>query len=71
MNASPISNVSDTARWVAAYRASESARLDALRKSPRVMRPIVQASVLLLHASGDLYLPVANGWYRAPALRKA
>jgi len=30
MNESPISNVSDTARWVAVYRAWESARPDAL-----------------------------------------
>jgi methyltransferase (TIGR00027 family) len=30
MDASPISNVSDTARWVAVYRAWESARPDAL-----------------------------------------
>jgi methyltransferase (TIGR00027 family) len=30
MEASPISNVSDTARWVAVYRARESARPDAL-----------------------------------------
>jgi methyltransferase (TIGR00027 family) len=30
MNVSPISNVSDTARWVAVYRAWESARPDAL-----------------------------------------
>ncbi len=30
MSASPVSNVSDTARWVAVYRARESARPDAL-----------------------------------------
>ncbi|WP_433655548.1 class I SAM-dependent methyltransferase [Nocardia sp. CA-128927] len=30
----PISNVSDTARWVAAYRARESARPDALFRDP-------------------------------------
>ena len=34
MNASPISNVSDTARWVAVYRAMESARPDALFHDP-------------------------------------
>jgi methyltransferase (TIGR00027 family) len=34
MNASPISNVSDTARWVAVYRARESARPDALFHDP-------------------------------------
>jgi methyltransferase (TIGR00027 family) len=34
MNASPISNVSDTARWVAVYRAWESARPDALFHDP-------------------------------------
>ena len=33
-NASPISNVSDTARWVATYRAWESARPDALFHDP-------------------------------------
>jgi methyltransferase (TIGR00027 family) len=32
--ASPISNVSDTARWVAVYRAWESARPDALFRDP-------------------------------------
>jgi methyltransferase (TIGR00027 family) len=34
MSASPISNVSDTARWVAVYRAMESARPDALFHDP-------------------------------------
>jgi methyltransferase (TIGR00027 family) len=34
MSASPISNVSDTARWVAVYRAWESARPDALFRDP-------------------------------------
>ena len=34
MSASPISNVSDTARWVAVYRAWESARADALFRDP-------------------------------------
>jgi methyltransferase (TIGR00027 family) len=34
MSASPISNVSDTARWVAVYRARESARPDALFLDP-------------------------------------
>jgi methyltransferase (TIGR00027 family) len=34
MSASPISNVSDTARWVAVYRAQESARPDALFHDP-------------------------------------
>jgi O-methyltransferase involved in polyketide biosynthesis len=29
-----VRNVSDTARWVAAYRARESARSDALFKDP-------------------------------------
>jgi methyltransferase (TIGR00027 family) len=33
-SASPVSNVSDTARWVAVYRAWESARLDALFNDP-------------------------------------
>jgi methyltransferase (TIGR00027 family) len=34
MSASPISNVSDTARWVAVYRARESERRDALFHDP-------------------------------------
>ena len=34
MSTSPISNVSDTARWVAVYRAQESARPDALFRDP-------------------------------------
>ena len=34
MNESPVSNVSDTSRWIAAYRASESARADALFRDP-------------------------------------
>jgi methyltransferase (TIGR00027 family) len=34
MNTSPISNVSDTARWIAVYRAWESARPDALFRDP-------------------------------------
>ena len=34
MNASPVSSVSDTARWVAVYRAWESARADALFHDP-------------------------------------
>ncbi len=33
-NASPVSNVSDTARWVAVYRAWESSRSDALFHDP-------------------------------------
>jgi O-methyltransferase involved in polyketide biosynthesis len=33
-SASPVSNVSDTARWVAVYRAWESARPDALFDDP-------------------------------------
>ena len=34
VNESPISNVSDTARWVAVYRAWETARADALFQDP-------------------------------------
>jgi methyltransferase (TIGR00027 family) len=34
VSVSPISNVSDTARWVAVYRAWESARADALFRDP-------------------------------------
>jgi methyltransferase (TIGR00027 family) len=34
VSTSPISNVSDTARWVAVYRAWESARADALFRDP-------------------------------------
>jgi methyltransferase (TIGR00027 family) len=34
MSASPVSSVSDTARWVAVYRAWESARPDALFRDP-------------------------------------
>ena len=34
VSTSPVSNVSDTARWVAVYRAWESARPDALFKDP-------------------------------------
>jgi O-methyltransferase involved in polyketide biosynthesis len=34
MNDPLVSNVSDTARWVAAYRAWESARPDALFRDP-------------------------------------
>jgi len=34
MSASPVSNISDTARWVAVYRAWESARADALFDDP-------------------------------------
>jgi methyltransferase (TIGR00027 family) len=34
VSASPISNISDTARWVAVYRAWESARPDALFRDP-------------------------------------
>jgi methyltransferase (TIGR00027 family) len=38
MSASPISNISDTARWVAVYRAWESARPDALFQDPYAER---------------------------------
>jgi len=34
LSESPIGNVSDTARWIAAYRAAESARADALFQDP-------------------------------------
>lgn len=34
MKESPVSNISDTARWIAAYRAAESARADALFQDP-------------------------------------
>jgi len=38
MNESPVSNVSDTARWVAVYRAWETARTDALFRDPFAQR---------------------------------
>jgi methyltransferase (TIGR00027 family) len=38
MSPSPVSNVSDTARWVAVYRAQESARPDALFRDPYAER---------------------------------
>jgi methyltransferase (TIGR00027 family) len=38
MSSAPIRNVSDTARWVASYRAQESARKDALFKDPLAER---------------------------------
>lgn len=38
MSESPVSNVSDTARWVAVYRAQESARPDALFRDPYAER---------------------------------
>ena len=38
MSASPVSHVSDTARWVAVYRAWESARPDALFRDPYAHR---------------------------------
>ncbi|HEY6483754.1 MAG TPA: SAM-dependent methyltransferase [Steroidobacteraceae bacterium] len=38
MAVSPITNVSDTARWVAVYRAWESARSDALFRDPYAQR---------------------------------
>ena len=36
--ATPVSNVSDTARWVAAYRATESARPDSVFQDPLAER---------------------------------
>jgi methyltransferase (TIGR00027 family) len=59
MSASPISNVSDTARWVAVYRARESARPDALFHDPYAQ---------LLAGEGGLaiaaFMPrqARNGW---------
>jgi methyltransferase (TIGR00027 family) len=59
MNTSPISNVSDTARWVAVYRARESARPDALFRDPYAQ---------LLAGEGGLaiaaFMPrqARNGW---------
>lgn len=38
MNSSPVTGVSDTARWVAVYRAWESARPDALFHDPFAQR---------------------------------
>ena len=59
MSASPISNVSDTARWVAVYRARETARPDALFHDPYAQ---------LLAGEGGLaiaaFMPrqARNGW---------
>lgn len=59
MSASPISNVSDTARWVAVYRAWESARPDALFHDPYAELLAGERG----HAIADLMPRQArNGW---------
>lgn len=56
---SPVSNVSDTARWVATYRAWESARPDALFHDPFAARLAGEKGVQI---SKLMPRQAANGW---------
>ncbi|PXX59210.1 methyltransferase (TIGR00027 family) [Nocardia tenerifensis] len=55
----PISNVSDTARWVAAYRARETARPDALFRDPLADRLAGAQGHALVEMSPRV---MRNGW---------
>jgi methyltransferase (TIGR00027 family) len=54
-----VANVSDTARWAAAYRAMESARPDALFRDPLAER---LAGAMGMAMAGRTPLPARNGW---------
>src|SRR5258708_19119112 len=54
-----VSNVSDTARWVAVYRAWETARPDALFKDPFAERLAGDRGRAIAQAGP---LPARNGW---------
>jgi hypothetical protein len=59
MEVNPVANVSDTARWVAVYRAWESARPDALFRDPFAERLAGEQG----RASAQRMAPSArNGW---------
>lgn len=55
----PISNVSDTARWVAAYRARESVRSDALFRDPLADRLAGPQGYAIADAAPSM---MRNGW---------
>ena len=55
-----ISNVSDTARWMAAYRAAESARHDALFNDPFAERFAGERGHAIAAAAPRL---TRNGWW--------
>ncbi|QBS38893.1 SAM-dependent methyltransferase [Nocardia sp. CS682] len=55
----PISNVSDTARWVAAYRARETARPDALFQDPLADRLAGPQGYAIADAAPSI---MRNGW---------
>ncbi|MEV6559786.1 class I SAM-dependent methyltransferase [Nocardia sp. NPDC051756] len=55
----PISNVSDTARWVAAYRARETARPDALFRDPLADRLAGAQGYAIADAAPRI---IRNGW---------
>ena len=55
-----ISNVSDTARWMAAYRAAESARHDALFNDPFAERLAGERGHAIAAAAPRL---TRNGWW--------
>jgi methyltransferase (TIGR00027 family) len=55
-----ISNVSDTARWMAAYRAAESARRDALFNDPLAERLAGERGRAIAAAAPRL---TRNGWW--------
>ena len=56
---SPVANVSDTARWVAQYRANESARPDALFRDPLAARLAGERGRAIL---ADAPRKLRNGW---------
>ena len=67
----PISHVSDTAHWVAMYRAMESERPDALFRDPHARRlagpPFLRGLALGAFASGA-FSPRASGSVRSVML---
>jgi len=65
-----ISNVSDTARWVAVYRAWETARPDALFRDPYAERLAGERGKQIV-AQLPMSRVARNGWLRAQPRRRA
>jgi methyltransferase (TIGR00027 family) len=61
MKAATFADVSETARWVATYRARESARQDALFRDPYAARLSGARGSQLAHAGGR-FSAMGNGW---------
>ena len=65
-DANPIRNVSDTARWVAIYRAIESERADALFNDPFARRLGGERGEAIVRVDSAAASRTAGRWWCAP-----